>query len=130
QTQCAPAESAHEARKKGRTMRRAWHGDWYERVKQRVKERGFDTATAFADSQPRASLLDLADELGKDDVAASQLEKVLIDEAEESGTIERCARSLLVRRLHAKLAEGWHAEWDDPSWSRAASAYGAWAGAM
>src|SRR5690606_28744637 len=94
-------------------MRTAWHGDWYERVKQRVKQRGIDTATAFADTQPTTSLLDLADELGKDDVAASQLEKVLIDEAEETGTIERCARSLLVRELHEELPEGWHTEWDD-----------------
>jgi len=75
-------------------------------------------------------LLVLADELGKDDVAASQLEKILIDEAEDSGTIARCAKSLLVRELHEELPEGWRTEWDEATWFQVSKAYGAWAAAL
>jgi hypothetical protein len=91
-------------------MTGVWHPDWRERVQQHVRERGFDTVTAFADSQPTASLLDLAAQLG-DDVGASDVERLLIDEAEAAGAIRRCAMSLLVRRLNQRLPEGWPTEW-------------------
>jgi hypothetical protein len=93
-------------------MTGVWHPDWRERVQQHVQERGFDTVTAFADSQPTASLRDLAAELG-DDVGAEDVERVLVDEAEEAGTIRRCAMSQFVRRLNQKLPEGWQTEWKD-----------------
>ena len=115
-------------------MTKAWHGDWVERVMQRVRDRGFETATAFADEYPTTSLLALADELGKVDVAATQLERVLLHEAEEAGMTERCARGLLVRSLHEELPEGWHSDWDDVSSSgprfRRAGAYSEWCGAL
>jgi hypothetical protein len=69
--------------------------------------------TAFADSQPGASLIHLADQLGTGDVAAVQLEWRLIDEAETTGSMERCARSLLARALREDLPEGWQHEWRD-----------------
>jgi hypothetical protein len=91
----------------------AWEGDWRQRIKERLRERGFETTTAFVDSRPTASLLSLSRQLCQDmDVAAVQLQWVLIDEAEQSGTMERCARSLLVRELHEALPEGWHTTWD------------------
>jgi hypothetical protein len=111
-------------------MTSAWIGNWYERIKRRVRERGFATATEFADTQPTASLLDLADQLGKDDVAAAQLEKVLLHEAEEMGAMELCARSLLARRIHEELPEGWPTEWNRDATMRRASACGAWAAAL
>jgi hypothetical protein len=95
-------------------MTGVWHPDWRERVKQHVRERGFDTVTAFADSQPTTSPLDLADQLG-DDVGADDVERVLVDEAEEAGTMKLCVMSLLVRRLNEELPEGWPAEWKDES---------------
>ena len=107
-------------------MTSPWIGNWYERIKQRARGRGFATVTAFADTQPTASLLELADELGKDDVAAAQLEKVLLHEAEEAGTIERCARSLLVRMIHEELPEGWHKEWNDDTRFRRAGVFSRW----
>jgi hypothetical protein len=71
------------------------------------------------DSQPQASLIQLADDLGTGDVAAIQIEWRLIAEAELAGTMERCARSLLARALRYKLPEGWQREWPgmpgDPS---------------
>ena len=115
-------------------MTKAWQGDWHERIMQRVHNRGFETVTAFTDTSPTTSLMTLADDLGKDDVAAVQVQRMLVFEAEETGTIERCARSLLVRRLHEELPEGWHAEWDDVSSSgprfRRAGAYGSWCAAF
>jgi hypothetical protein len=93
-------------------MTSAWIGNWYERIKQRAYERGFTTVTEFVENQPTASLLELADQLGKEDVAGVQLEKVLIDEAEDTGTMERCVKSLLVRALHEELPEGWQTRWD------------------
>jgi hypothetical protein len=91
-------------------MTGVWHPDWRKRVQQHVRERGFNTVTAFADSQPTTSLLDLAALLG-DDVGADDIERVLVDEAEEAGTIRRCAMSLFVRRLNQKLPGGWPTEW-------------------
>lgn len=112
----------------------AWRGNWYKRVKERAQERGFDTVTAFVDSQPRVSLLILADQLGKEDVAASQVEKLLVDEAEETGTLERCARDMLAREINARLPEGWHTEWVhdgvESTAFRRAGAYGSWYAAL
>jgi hypothetical protein len=109
----------------------AWIGNWYERIKGRARERGFATVTEFAATQPTASLLVLADQLSKgNDVAAAQLEKVLLHEAEEADAMEHCAKNLLVRRLHEKLPEGWPAEWNRDATIRRASAYGAWAAAL
>ena len=107
-------------------MMKAWQGDWYERIIQRVRDRGFETVTAFGDAWPTTSLMSMADELGKDDVAAAQLERMLVLEAEETGNIRQCARSLLLRRLHEELPEGWHAQWDDDSLFRRASAFSGW----
>ena len=106
---------------------RAWRGDWYERLKERVRSYGFETVTELADTQPTASLVTLTGQLADDrDIAALQIEKLLIDEAEAMGTMERCARSLLARRIHEELPEGWHREWDDDANFRRAHAYGSW----
>jgi hypothetical protein len=105
----------------------AWRGHWYERIIERIYERGFETAAQFADSQPMASLVTLARQLGKNkDVAGAQLEKVLLHEAEVAGTMERCARSLLVRKIHEELPEGWHTDWDEDSRYRRAGAFSSW----
>jgi hypothetical protein len=114
-------------------MSEAWVGDWFQRVKHRARERGYDTVTAFADAQPTATLLELANQLGVEDVAPAQLEKVLLHEADESGKLEHCARSLFVRSLWHRLPEGWHAEWSEeelgPAYRRA-SAFVLWATAL
>jgi hypothetical protein len=87
---------------------RTWRGDWISRIYQRVRARGFTSLSAFADSMPRATLFELATMLG-DDVAAIQLEGVLRAEAEKSGTIEKFARDLLIRRIRQRLPMGWDA---------------------
>lgn len=60
----------------------AWKGNIRARLYERVRERGYDSLTAFAEARPTASLVELAEELGKDDVAGVQVFGVLVDEAE------------------------------------------------
>jgi hypothetical protein len=110
---------------------RAWRGDWYERLKERVKSHGFTTATAFTDAEPTASLLTLAKQLARErDVAALQLQLLLLDEADATGTVERCARDFLVREFHETLPEGWHTEWDDDAAFRRSGVYSSWCTAL
>jgi hypothetical protein len=45
-----------------------WRGNWRVRLYERVRERGYDSLTAFANARPTASLVALAEELGEDDV--------------------------------------------------------------
>jgi hypothetical protein len=83
-----------------------WYGDWLARIHQRVHALGFSSVSAFADMHPKATLMQLAAELG-DDVAAIQVEGALRDEAEKTGALERFARALLVRYIRNDLPMGW-----------------------
>lgn len=85
---------------------RTWQGDWITRIYQRVHERGFESVTAFAETKPTATLLELAAELGEG-VAAIQLEGVLYSEAEKSGTFDKFARGLLARCIREWIPTGW-----------------------
>ncbi len=86
----------------------AWQGDWEKRINERVLQRGFHSVTAFADSRPTATLMQLADELGpRDDVAAFQLECLLRDEARQAKQVHRFARATLVRKIHEYFPQGW-----------------------
>ena len=89
---------------------KSWEGDWHERIYERAKEKGYDSVTAFADARPLISLLDLADELGPDDVNAAQLRAILRDEAERGGFVDRFARSLFVRTMWHELPKGWRVD--------------------
>lgn len=91
----------------------AWQGNWEERLYARIRDRGFTSVTEFIESRPGATLVELADELGPKDVAAVQLRWRLVAEAAASGSMERCARSLLARALREELPEGWQREWHD-----------------
>lgn len=84
----------------------AWRGGWSTRLQQLLASRGFETVSAFADTRPGLDLVALARELGPDDVAAIQLQWAMIDEALSAGTLERCARDLLARRV-ASITGGW-----------------------
>ena len=83
-----------------------WQGDWLARIHQRVNALGFRSVAAFADTRPKATLMQLAAELGGD-VAAIQVEGALRHEAERTGPIESFARDLLVRYIHNDLPMGW-----------------------
>ena len=90
-----PAQRGHE-----------WRGDWRQRLLDIIARRGFTTLTSFADAQPGLSLTELADEIGAGDVAPIQIQWILVEEAQQNDTRQRCARDLLVRYLR-EVREGW-----------------------
>src|SRR4051812_35246394 len=114
----------------------AWSGNWQARVLDRLRVRGFERVTEFSESRPKASTIELADELSTEhevgihhaDVAAEQLVRIWREEATHEGpeAIERFARRLLVGELHQDLPEGWRSEWSSeeagPAMSRLAAA--------
>jgi hypothetical protein len=104
----------------------AWEGNWKVRLYERVRERGYDSLTAFAEARPTASLVALARELGEDDLAAVQVFSGLVAEAERSHRVTRLVRGQFVRELSQSLPEGWPAEMDDTTRFKVAKALGLW----
>ncbi|NOK22214.1 NUDIX hydrolase [Corallococcus carmarthensis] len=92
---------------------RSWQGDWKVRLYARVRERGYDSLTAFAEARPTASLVQLAEELGKDDIAGVQVFSGLVAEAERSKRLTRLVRSQFVRELSEDFPNGWPTAVDD-----------------
>jgi hypothetical protein len=84
--------------------------DWRESLSCTLATRGYSSATAYVNSRPQASLSELAGELGNPAIAAMQLEHQLVEEAELTGTMELCVRSLLARDLRGELPDGWPRE--------------------
>jgi hypothetical protein len=105
---------------------RSWQGPWKVRLYERVRERGYDSLTAFAEARPTSSLLALAEELGKDDVNAVQVFSGLVAEAERSHQLTRLARAQLVRELFEGLPGGWPAVLDDTHRFEVAHALARW----
>ncbi|MCY1072944.1 NUDIX hydrolase [Archangium lansingense] len=105
---------------------RAWEGNWVVRLYERVRERGYDSLTAFAEARPAVPLYLLAEELGKDDVAGVQVFRGLLAEAERSHRVTRFVRDVLVRELAESLPDGWPAVLDDASRGEIAMALGTW----
>jgi hypothetical protein len=105
---------------------RAWQGNVKARLYERVRERGYDSLTAFANARPTASLVELADELGKDDIAGVQVLSGLLAEAEQRKQVTRFVRDVLVRMLCQSLPNGWPALLDDTNRFKVAKALGAW----
>jgi hypothetical protein len=92
---------------------RFWQGNWRVRLYERVRERGYESLTAFAEAHPAVPLVELAEKLGKDDVAAVQLFSGLLDEAERSHQVTRLVRGQFVREFSESLPDGWPAVMDD-----------------
>lgn len=107
---------------------RSWRENWKARLYERVRERGYDSLTAFAEARPTASLVALAEELGPDDVAGVQVYDGLVAEAVRSKKVTRLVRGHLVRELWGSLPEGWPAVLDDDNRFRVAKALGLWSG--
>ncbi|WP_257445993.1 NUDIX hydrolase [Archangium lipolyticum] len=105
---------------------RSWEGNWKVRLYDRVRERGYDSLTAFAEARPTASLLALAEELGKDDLAAVQVFSGLVAEAERGRRVTRLVRGQLVRELAEALPDGWPAMLDDANRFKVAVALARW----
>ncbi len=105
---------------------RSWRGNWVARLYQRVRERGYDSVTAFAEARPTATLVELAHELGQGDVAGVQVFEALVEEAERGHYITRLVRGQLVRELWRCLPDGWPVALVDPDRFKVAKALGAW----
>jgi hypothetical protein len=105
-----------------------WQGNWVARLYERVRERGYESLTAFAEARPTASLVALAEELGPDDVAGVQVFKGLVAEAERNHKVTRLVRGQLVRELSNGLPNGWPAVMDDANRFKVAKALGSWFG--
>src|SRR3954466_15767828 len=103
---------------------RSWQGNWKARLYERVRERGYDSLTAFAEARPAVPLYLLAEELGKDDVAGVQVLSGLQAEAEQRKQVTRFVRDVLVRLLSQSLPTGWPAVMDDEARFAVAKAIG------
>jgi hypothetical protein len=105
---------------------RSWEGNWKVRLYERVRERGYDSLTAFAEARPTASLVALAEELGPDDIAGVQVFSGLLAEAERSRRFTRLIRGQVVRELAEALPNGWPAVLDDANRLKVAVALARW----
>jgi hypothetical protein len=106
----------------------SWRGNWKVRLYERVRERGYDSLTAFAEARPTASLVALAKEMGEGDINAVQVFSGLVGEAERSNRLMRLVRGQLVRELSESLPEGWPAMLDDANRFEVAQALACWIG--
>jgi hypothetical protein len=104
----------------------AWQGNWKARLYERVRERGYDSLTAFAEAHPAIPLFQLAEELGKDDVAGVQVSNGLLAEARQRNQVTRFVRDVLVRLFSECLPGGWPAVMDDESRFAVAKVLGCW----
>jgi hypothetical protein len=105
-----------------------FRGNWVARMYERVRERGYDSLTAFADARPTMPLHLLAKELGKDDVAGVQALRGLLAEAERRKQVTRFVRDIFVRLWTQSVPEGWPAVMDDDNRFKVAEALGRWSG--
>ncbi|TSC27346.1 NUDIX hydrolase [Corallococcus sp. Z5C101001] len=104
----------------------AWQGNVRARLYERVRERGYNSLTSFAEAHPAVPLYVLADALGKDDVAAVQVLSGLLAEAEQRKQVTRFVRDVLVRELAEGLPDGWPVVMDDANRFEVAMALGRW----
>ncbi|WNG17309.1 NUDIX hydrolase [Cystobacter fuscus] len=104
----------------------SWEGNWKVRLYERVRERGHDSLTAFAEARPTLPLVELAQELGGDDINAVQVFSGLVAEAERSNRLTRLVRGQLVRELWEGLPNGWPAVLDEEARLEVATALGSW----
>ncbi|NPC70388.1 NUDIX hydrolase [Corallococcus exiguus] len=108
------------------TEGRSWQGNWRVRLYERVRERGYNSLTAFAEARPAVSLNQLAEELGKDDIAGVQVLSGLHAAAEQRKQVTRFVRDVLVRELSESLPQGWPDVMDDEARFQVAKALGCW----
>jgi hypothetical protein len=84
-----------------------WQGDWLNRIKERVKELGYNSIFEFIDTYPAESYSDLAKMLSVDkDVAPVQVAKM-----HALASLERCKKGAIIdsfcRRINEDLPNGW-----------------------
>ncbi|WNG39620.1 NUDIX hydrolase [Archangium violaceum] len=105
---------------------RSWEGNWKARLYERVRERGFDSLTAFAEARPAVPLHLLAEELGPDDIAGVQVLSGLLAEAERRKQVTRFVRDVFARLWAQSVPDGWPSVLDDATRFKVAEAVGSW----
>jgi hypothetical protein len=105
---------------------RSWQGKWKARLYERVRERGYESLTAFAEAHPALPLVELAQKLGGDEVNAVQVFSGLVAEAEQSHQVTRLVRGQFVRELYESFPDGWPAVMDDETRFEVAMVLGSW----
>ncbi|MFY0582663.1 NUDIX hydrolase [Cystobacter fuscus] len=103
-----------------------FQGNWVVRLYERVRERGYDSLTAFADARPAVPLHLLAKELGRDDVAGVQVLRGLLAEAERRKQVTRFVRDVFARLWTQSVPDGWPTMLDDANRFKVAKALGSW----
>ncbi|MET0405153.1 MAG: NUDIX hydrolase [Cystobacter sp.] len=105
---------------------RSWEGNWKARLSERVRERGFDSLTAFAEARPAVPLHLLAEELGPDDLAGVQVLTGLLAEAERRKQVTRFVRDVFTRLWSQSVPDGWPTVLDDAHRFKVGEAVGSW----
>jgi len=105
---------------------RAWQGNVKARLYERVRERGYESLTAFAEARPTVPLHLLAEELGRDDVAGVQVLSGLLAEAERRKQVTRFVRDVFTRLWSESVPDGWPTVMDDDNRFKVAEALGSW----
>ena len=91
---------------------------------ERVRERGYASLTAFAEARPTASLVELAEELGEDDLRGCRCSAGCVAEAERRHKRHAlCARMCLCASSE-RFPNGWPAVLDDANRLEVAMALG------
>ncbi|MCY1074239.1 NUDIX hydrolase [Archangium lansingense] len=105
---------------------RSWEGNWKARLSERVRERGYDSLTTFAEARPAVPLHLLAEELGPDDIAGVQVLSGLLAEAERRKQVTRFVRDVFTRLWSQSVPDGWPSVLDDANRFKVAEAVGSW----
>lgn len=91
-------------------MSASCQGNWKKRLLDRLQAQGFVTLTDYLRQKPAVPYLEIADLLGKDDVAAFHIEWLHFEEAVRHGHFREVAIDSLVREISYHLPNGWKEE--------------------
>lgn len=88
-------------------MHEAWQGNWKTRILNRLEGRGVNTLTEYLNQKPTLSYIEIANDLGKDDVAAFHVEWLHFEEAIKNDRFRDAAIDSLLRDIFHHLPNGW-----------------------
>lgn len=86
-------------------MGSAWTGDWEGRINDFSSRQGYASIWDYLGAHPATPLVDVANTIG--DVAAIQIERLVIPYCLERGLIGECLRDTIVRSIHKQVPDGW-----------------------
>jgi len=91
-------------------MSAAWQGNWKKRILDRLHAQGFSKLTDYLRQRPAVPYSEIADLLGRDEVAAFHVEWLHFEEAVKHGQLRQAAIDSLVREISYHLPNGWKEE--------------------